>query len=175
MHNWASGLIPQNSSTPEAITTTLSFSRSDKPVCTTQTNQSLPTYSDLGRTCLFSPLQSPIPFPGGVHGRLYALLGCPYGGLPDFRYLDPFRPQTPYQRFGTQSLIFGLPSLGHSATGPPSYESYGQYHSSVLYPQTGWEWTGWDPFPYSVSSSSGSGSFFFFGTFYWYKQCTYIW
>ena len=82
---------------------------------------------------------TPIPFPGGVHGRLYAPLGCPYGGLPDFRYLDPFRPQTPYQRFGTQSLIFGLPSLGHSATGPPSYESYGQYHSSVLYPQTGWE------------------------------------
>ena len=35
MHNLASGLIPQNSSTPEAITTTLSFSRSDKPVYTT--------------------------------------------------------------------------------------------------------------------------------------------
>ena len=140
MHNWASGLIPQNSSTPEAITTTLSFSRSDKPVYTTV---SIRPISHCQPT---QTLAGPVFSHSAIHGRLYAPLGCPYGGLPDFRYLDPFRPQTPYQRFGTQSLIFGLPSLGHSAmkamdnTTVVSYihkqggNEQGETHSFTLFP-----------------------------------------
>ena len=39
--------------------------------------------------------------------------GRPYGGFPDFGYLDPFRPQAPHR--------------------------YGQHYSSILYQQTGWD------------------------------------
>ena len=56
---------------------------------------------------LFSNLWNPyLTFPGGVHylyGCLYTGMGRPYGGFPDFSYLDPFRPQAPYQLFGTQT------------------------------------------------------------------------
>ena len=81
--------------------------------------------------------------------------GGPYGGFPDFGYLDSFRPQAPYQLFGTQSGNFSplSLSLGYSRTGPPSYDRYGQHYISVLYQQTGW-----DPFPYPVTSSTGSVS-----------------
>ena len=84
---------------------------------------------------------------------LYAGLGCPIWGFPEFRYLDPFRPQAPYQLFGTQSGNFRPPSLGYSAMGPPSYDRYGQHYSSFLYQQTGR-----NPSPYPVTSSSGSVS-----------------
>ena len=71
-----------------------------------------------------------------------------YGGLPDYEYLDPFKPQAQYQQFGTESCNFGPPSLGYSATGPPSY---GQHYGSVLLQQIGR-----DPFPRPVTFSSGS-------------------
>ena len=77
--------------------------------------------------------------------------GRPYGGFPDFGYLDTFRPQAPYQLFGTESHNISPSSLGYSATGPPSYDPYRQHYSSVLYGQTGR-----DPFPHPVMSSSGS-------------------
>ena len=79
------------------------------------------------------------------------MLGRPYGGFPDFGYLDPFRPQAPHQEFGTQGGDFDPPSLGYSVTRPPSYDYYGQHYSGVLYQQTGQ-----NPFPHPVTLSSGS-------------------
>ena len=148
---------PTRSSTSEAITTTFSFFRSDKPVYTTASFRPIspcqPTQALAGH--VFSHLWNPFPaFPCGVHDiyrRLYRGLGHPFGRFPDFGYLNPFRPQTPYQQFGTQSGNFGPPSLGHSVMGPSSYDHYGQHYSSVLYQQTGR-----NPFPHAVKSSSGS-------------------
>ena len=42
-------------------------------------------------------------------------MGLPFGGFPDlgYQYLDPYRPQAPYQLFGTSSLT----PLGYSASG----------------------------------------------------------
>ena len=85
------------------------------------------------------------------YGQLHAVLGCPYGGFPDVGYQDPFRPQAPYQFFGTQSINFGPTSLGFSVSGPPGFDCYGQHNSSFLYQQTRRV-----PFPFLVSSSSGS-------------------
>ena len=94
---------------------TLSFFRSDKPVYTTlirPIGPCQPTPALEGP--IFSHLWNPYPtFPGGVHDlyrRLYIELGRPYGGFPDFVYLDPFGPQAPYQLLGTQSGNFGPPS-----------------------------------------------------------------
>ena len=76
----------------------------------------------------------------------------PYGGFPDFGYLDPSSPEAPYQLLGAQSGNFGLTPLGHSTSRPPGYDRYGQHcHSSFLYLQTRR-----DPSPLSVTSSSGS-------------------
>ena len=76
-----------------------------------------------------------------------------YGGFPDFKYLDRFRPQAPFHLFGTQNRNFGPTSLGYSAPGPPGYDHYKQQYSGFLYQQTGS-----DPFPYPVTSSSRSFS-----------------
>ena len=57
---------------------------------------SLPTYSGTGRI-YFSHFWNSYPtFPGRVHdlyGPLYTVLGRPYGGFPDFGYLDPCRTE----------------------------------------------------------------------------------
>ena len=101
---------------------------------------------------VFSYLWNPYPaFPDGVH-KFYGHPGlCPYGGFPDFRYLESFRPQAPHQQFGTQGGNFGPLPLGYSITGPPSYDCYRQHYSSFLHQQTGWV-----PFQHPVTSSSGS-------------------
>ena len=105
------------------------------------------------------PFQVDIP---DIYRRLYTDVGHPYGGFPDHGYLDPdlgylnpcrpYRPQAPYQFFGTQNGNFGLTPLGYSALGPPGYDRYRQHYSSFLYHATNKE--GLIPLP--VTSSSGS-------------------
>ena len=79
-------------------------------------------------------------------------LGCSHGGFPDFRCLDPFRPQAPHQYAGAQGGNIGPPTLGLSITGPSGYDRYRQSHCCSLYQQTGW-----NPFPHPVVGA-GSGS-----------------
>ena len=55
------------------------------------------------------------PFQGDC--TIYTGVGRPYGGFPDFGYLDQFRPQAPCQLLGTQSGNFGPTPLGYSALG----------------------------------------------------------
>ena len=147
--NWASGLIPLGCLHPRPLRYFHSLGlQTGLHHRVVQTRQSLPTYSGTGRACLFSPLES---LYHDLYRRLYTGLGRPYEGFPDFEYSDPFRPQPVYQLFGTQSGYTGLQC--HQATGPPSYDRYGQHRSSVLYQQTGWH-----PFPHPVMSRSSSGS-----------------
>ena len=81
--------------------------------------------------------------------RLQAPCPC---GIPmwdyfaDFTYLDPFRPQAPYQLFGTQSNNFDATPPGYSASEPLGHDRYRQHYSQQ---------TGRDPFTYPVTSSSG--------------------
>ena len=95
---------------------------------------------------IFSHFWNPYPtFPGEVHdfyGCLYAELGHPYGGFPDFGYLDPCRTQAPYLRFAAQSGNFGPPSLGYSIMGHQVMVTTISTHK--------------DSFPHPVTSSSGS-------------------
>ena len=133
---------------------TFSFFRSDIPVYITVSLRPIgpcqPSQAMAGP--VFSHLRNPyLAFLGGIHNFLWTPLPgawAPIWGFPDFRYLDPFRPQAPHQQFGTQSGNFGPPSLGYSVTVPLSHVCYGQ-HYRVLYHQTGL-----DPFPHPVTSSS---------------------
>ena len=52
-------------------------------------------------------------------------------GCPSLRYLDQAGPQAQYQLFGIQSRNFCPTSLGFSAPGPPGFDHYGQYNSSI--------------------------------------------
>ena len=66
---------------------------------------------------------------------------CPYEGFPDFGYLDPFRPQAPYQLSETQSSNFHPPSLGYSELlGPTAAQIaaflYYLFDTHSLSPQT---------------------------------------
>ena len=70
-------------------------------------------------------------------------LGAHMGGFPDFRYLDPSRPQAPHQLFGAQGGSLCPTALGSSAPGPPGYDRYGQFDSSIIYQQARR-----DPFPH---------------------------
>ena len=150
------GSHPTGSSTLEAITTTLSFFRSDKPVFTTVAFRPFspchPTQAMAGP--IVSHIRNPYPaFPGGVHhfnGRLDPRLGRPHGGFPDFGCMDPFGTRAPHQCFGAQGGNIGPPSLGYSITGPPCFDRYRQYHCYSLHQQTGW-----DPFPPPVAAGSG--------------------
>ena len=62
-------------------------------------------------------------------------VGRSHGGFPDFRYLDPYRPQAPHQLFGAQGGSLCPTALGSSAPGPPGYDPYGQFDSSIIYQQ----------------------------------------
>ena len=89
----------------------------------------------------FSYLRNPDPrISGGLydfHGRLQSGLGRPHGGFQDFGYLDPYRPQAPYQLSGVQSGYFCPTALGFSASGPPGHDRHGQFDSSLIYQQAG--------------------------------------
>ena len=85
-----------------------------------QTNQFLLTCSGTGRTCLFSPLESLSDLSRQSSQSIWTpvpMAWVPIWGFPDFGNLDPFRPQAPYQLFGTKVVIFWTPSLGSIATG----------------------------------------------------------
>ena len=64
-------------------------------------------------------------------------------GFPDFGYLDPFQT-------ASSTLPVGAPSLDYSATGPPSYDRYGQHCSSFRISTTGR-----DQSPCPIMSSCG--------------------
>ena len=63
-------------------------------------------------------------------------VGRPYGRFPDLRYLHPFRPQAPYQLFGTQSGNFPYTPMGYSASGPPGHEYLVAGNDSFSFPVT---------------------------------------
>ena len=97
---------PTGSVTHEALTTTLLFVRSDKPVYTTM---SIRPFSPCHPTetmakPIVSHIRNPYPaFSDGVHnfhGCFYPRRRRPQGRFPDFRCLDPFRTQAPHQCFG---------------------------------------------------------------------------
>ena len=75
---------------------------------------------------------------GGPHdfyALLHAGVGRSHRGFQDFGYLDPYRPQAPYQLFGAQSGHLCPTALGSSASGPPGYDRHGQFDSSFIYQQ----------------------------------------
>ena len=134
LRSYPSGLF-----VPETPSTSFSFVRCDRPVYATA------TFCGTGRTHVFLPRES-LFASGGVHNfyeRLHAGVGCSHGGFPDFGYLDPYRPQTPHQLFGAQSGNSCPTALGSSAPGPPGYDRYGQFDSSLIYQQARR-----DPFPH---------------------------
>ena len=147
------------SSTLEALTTTLSFIRSDKPVFNTTAfrpcSPCYPTQAVAGP--IVSHIRNPyLTFPGGVHhfyGRLDPGLGRPHGGFSDCGCMDPFQTRAPHQCTGAQGGNIGPPSLAYSITGPSCFDCYRQYHCCSLHQQTRWH-----PFPPPVAVGSGSVS-----------------
>ena len=83
------------------------------------------------------------------YGRLHPGLGLSHGGLLDFGYLDPYRPQAPYQLSGAQGGSLCPKALGPSAPGPPGFDRYGQFDSSFVYQKARR-----DPFPLLVTFDS---------------------
>ena len=102
---------------------------------------------------MFSYLRNPYPhISGGTHdfyGRFHSGVGRSHGSFPDFEYLDPYRPQAPYQLSGAQGGSLCPTALGPSAPGPPGYDRYGQFNSSFVYQQTRR-----DPFPHLATFDS---------------------
>ena len=76
-------------------------------------------------------------------------MGRSHGGFPDFWYLDPYRPQAPYQLSEAQGGSLCPKALGPSAPGPPGYDRYRQFDSSFVYQQARR-----DPFPHLVMFDS---------------------
>ena len=101
-------------------------------------------FHSLGLTDLFTQ-----PGRSDLYRRLHAGVGRSHGGFPDFRYLDPYRPQAPHQLFGALGGISCPTALGSHAPGPPGYNRYGQFDSSFVYQQTRR-----DTFPHLVAVDS---------------------
>ena len=146
---------PSDSFVPETPSTSFSLNRSDKAV---YANASIrPTGPCQPSTALAGPMFSYLrnPYPhvsGGLHDfyrRLHAGVGCSHGRFPDFGYLDPYRPQAPYQLSGARGGRLYPTALGPSAPGPPGYDRYGQFDSSFVYQQARR-----DPFPHLVTFDS---------------------
>ena len=143
---------PSGSFVPETPSTSFSLIRSDKAVYATvsirPTGPCQPSTALAGPT--FSYLRNPYPHvSGGLHdfyGCLHAGVGHSHGGFPDFGYLDPYRPQAPYQLSVAQGGSLCPTALGPSAPVPPGYDRYGQFDSSFLYQQATR-----DPFPHLVT------------------------
>ena len=136
------GSYPSRSSIPEATTATLPFIKSDEPVFNTASIRPAAPCQNTPAVAgpILSYIRNPhLSFPGGVYGlhrRLHPGLGRPYGGFPNFGYLDPFGTPAPHQLSGAQGSSFGPPPLGFSAPGPPGFDCNRQYNSSLLYQQT---------------------------------------
>ena len=128
---------------PETSSTSFSFVRSDKPVYATAPIRPCgpcqPTAAMAGPT--FSYLRNPDPpLSGGLHnlhGRLQSGLGRSHGRFQDFGFLDPYRPQAPYQFSGSQGGYLRPTALGSSASGPPGHDRHGQFDSGFIYQQAG--------------------------------------
>ena len=112
---------PSGSFVPETSSTSFSLIRSDKPVYATAlirpSGLCQPSQAMAGPT--LSYLRNP-HFSGGFHDfyrHIYAGVGRPQGGFPDFGYLDPYRPQAPYQLSGAKGGNFCPTALGPSAPG----------------------------------------------------------
>ena len=140
----------------EALTTTHSFVKSDKPFFSTvsirsfspcQPTQPLPSFLTLG-----IPIR-PFQVEFTISWTPLPRAGAPTWGIPRSRVFGPFRTKAPHQCFGAQGGNTGPPSLGLSIAGPPGYVHYRQHHCCSLYQQTGW-----DPFPHPVAADSGSVS-----------------
>ena len=93
------------------------------------------------------------------YGRLYPGLWC-HMGDSQILELGPVKTTSSTSTVWSSGSNFGPLSLGFSFTEPPSYDRYRQHYSSVLYQQTGRDWSyqqpGRDPIPHPVTSSSGS-------------------
>ena len=134
--SWASGLIPL-----DRLYMSFLLIRSDKPVYATASIR--PTGPCQPFTALAGPTLSYLrnSYPhvsGGLHDfyrRLHAGVGRSHGGFPDFGYLDPYRPQAPYQLSRAQGGSLCPTALGPSAPGLPGYDRYGQFDSSFVYQQ----------------------------------------
>ena len=113
---------PSGSFVPETSSTSFSLIRSDRPVYATVSIR--PTGPCQPSTALagpaFSYLRNPYPhISGGIHNiyrRLHSGVGLSHGGFPDFGYLDPYRPQAPYQLSGAQGGSLCPKALGSRAT-----------------------------------------------------------
>ena len=146
---------PSGSFVPETPSTSFLLIRSDKPVYATASIR--PTGPCQPFTALTGPtlsyLRNPYPHVSGglldFYRRLHAGVGHSLGGFPDFGYLDPYRPQAPYQLSGAQGGSLWPTALGPSAPGPPGYDRYGQCDSSFVYQQARR-----DPFPHLVTFDS---------------------
>ena len=130
--NWASGLIPMGCLYLRPLQRyfhSLGLTHRFTP----------PRRSDPLVLAKFSYLRNPnAHVPGGSHdfyGRLHAGVWRSHGGFQDFGYLDPHRPQAPYQLSGAQSGYLCPTALGSSASGPPGYDCHGQFDSSFIYQQ----------------------------------------
>ena len=146
---------PSGSFVPETPSTSFSLIRSDRLVYATASIRSTgpcqPSTSLAGPT--FSYLRNPyLHISGGIHdfyGRFHSGVGRSHGGFPDFGYLDPYRPQAPYQLSGAKGGSLCPTALGPSAPRPLGYDCYGQFDSSFVYQQTRR-----DPFPHLATFDS---------------------
>ena len=153
---------PSGSFVPETPST--SFFRPDRPVYATASIRSTgpcqPSMALAGPT--FSYLRNPYPhFSGGFHDfyrRFHSRVGRSHGGFADFGYLDPCKPQAPYQLYklqapyqlsGVQGGSLCPTALGSIAPGPPGYDRYGQFDNSFVYQQARR-----DPFPHLATFDS---------------------
>ena len=113
---------PSGSFVPETPSTSFSFIRSDRPVYATvsirSTGPCQPSTALAGP--MFSYLRNPYPhISGEIHDfyrRFHSGVGRSHGGFPDFGYLDPYRPQAPYQLSGAQGGSLCPTALGSRAT-----------------------------------------------------------
>ena len=112
-----------------------SFIRSDRPVCTTASIRS----TGPCQLSTESYLRNPYPhIAGGIHdfyGHFHSGVGSLHWGFPDFGYLDPYRPQAPYQLSGAQGSSLCPTALSSIAPGSPGYDRYGQFDSSFVHQQ----------------------------------------
>ena len=113
---------PSGSFVPETPSKSFSFIRSDRPgyatVSIRSTGPRQPSTALAGPT--FSYIGNPYPhISGGIHdfyGRFHSGVRRSHGGFKDFGYLDPYRPQAPYQSSGAHGSSLCPTALGSRAT-----------------------------------------------------------
>ena len=144
---------------PVAVTVSLSFLRSDKPVYSTASIRPLgpcqPTSAMAGP--IFSYLRNPNPtFPGRLYDFQLTPLcrgGAPIWGINKSRVPGPVLDRRLHINCLELKVVMAglLGQLGFSTPGPPGFDRYGQYNSSFLYQQTRR-----DLFPNLIAFISGS-------------------